>query len=218
MPQKNRSMKRQPLTAAIIAYMKPGEERADAQCAGLRVRCSAAGRKIFFVPEPDGALRQIKLGEFDALTLAKARKAVERKRLEREEGRIPQLEKRKLKEEAARERAAQRQAAYTLDDLVNDYIKEVLDKQKRGGESARILRQDLLPVLGHRSAIQITRRELQDEVLRQRMAKAPRVATQLLSRIRCAYAYAIEQGRLPDEFFSPTLGIKGHRRCAGSAS
>jgi integrase len=41
------------------------------------------------------------------------------------------------------------------------------------------------------------------------MAKAPRVATQLLSRVRCAYAHAIEQGRLPDDFMSPTLGIKG---------
>lgn len=41
------------------------------------------------------------------------------------------------------------------------------------------------------------------------MAKALRVTTQLLSRIRCAYARAIEQGRLPDEFVSPTLGIKG---------
>lgn len=211
MPQEALSQKPQPLTAAIIAYMKPGEERADAQCAGLRVRCSAAGRKIFFYRYRgrDGALRQIKLGEFDALTLAKARKAVERKRLEREEGKDPQLEKRRLKEDAARERAAQRQAAYTLEDMVNEYIKEVLDKQKRGAESARILRQDVLPVLGHRPAIQITRRELQDEVLRPKMAKAPRVATQLLSRIRCAYAYAIEQGRLPDEFFSPTLGIKG---------
>ena len=211
MPQKNGSTKPQPLTAAIIAYLKPGEERADAQCAGLRVRCSAASRKIFFYRYRgrDGALRQIKLGEFDALTLAKARKAVERKRLEREEGKDPQLEKRKLKEEAARERAAQRQTAYTLEDMVNEYIKEVLDKQKRGGESARILRQDLLPVLGHRPPLQITRRELQDEVIRPRMAKAPRVATQLLSRIRCAYAHAIEQGRLPDDFISPTIGIKG---------
>ena len=211
MPQKNGSTKPQPLTAAIIAYLKPGEERADAQCAGLRVRCSAASRKIFFYRYRgrDGALRQIKLGEFDALTLAKARKAVERKRLEREEGKDPQLEKRKLKQEAARERAAQRQTAYTLEDMVNEYIKEVLDKQKRGGESARILRQDLLPVLGHRPPLQITRRELQDEVIRPKMAKAPRVTTQLLSRIRCAYAHAIEQGRLPDEFLAPTLGIKG---------
>ncbi|MGB5081787.1 MAG: hypothetical protein WBO23_13705 [Burkholderiales bacterium] len=37
-----------PLNCAIIAYMKPGEERGDAQCAGLRVRCPASGLKVFF--------------------------------------------------------------------------------------------------------------------------------------------------------------------------
>jgi len=211
MPQKPRSKKPQPLTAAIIAYMKPGEERADAQCPGLRVRCLASGQKVFFYRYRgrDGALRQIRLGDFGPLTLAKARDAALRKRLERDQGKDPQLEKRRQKAEAARERMAQRQTAYTLENLVNEYIEEVLDSQKRGAESARILRQDLLPVLGHRPALQITRRELQDEVIRPKMARAPRVATQLLSRVRCAYAHAIEQGRLPDDFISPTLGIKG---------
>jgi integrase len=191
--------------------MKPGEERGDALCAGLRVRCLASGQKVFFYRYRgrDGALREIRLGQVGPLTLAKARDAAFRKRLERDQGIDPQLEKRKRKEEAARERVAQRQAAYTLEDLVNEYIEEALKGQKRGAESARLLRQDLLPVLGHRPALQITRRELQDEVIRPKMAKAPRVTTQLLSRIRCAYAYAIEQGRLPDEFISPTFGIKG---------
>jgi hypothetical protein len=36
------------LTAAIIAYMEPGEERGDARCPGLRVRCLASGKKVFF--------------------------------------------------------------------------------------------------------------------------------------------------------------------------
>lgn len=37
-----------PLTAAIIADMTPGEVRGDAQCSGLRVRCTATGKKVFF--------------------------------------------------------------------------------------------------------------------------------------------------------------------------
>ena len=74
--------------------------------------------------------------------------AVARKRLEREQGKDPQLEKRKEREQATRERLAQRQATYTLENLVNEYIDEVLKGQKRGAESAWILRQDLLPVLG----------------------------------------------------------------------
>ena len=41
MAQKPILKKPEPLTAAIISYMKPGEERADTQCAGLRVRCLA---------------------------------------------------------------------------------------------------------------------------------------------------------------------------------
>lgn len=211
MARKPTLKKTQPLTAAIIAYMKPGEERGDAQCAGLRVRCLASGQKVFFYRYRgrDGALREIRLGQVGPLTLAKARDAALRKRLERDQGIDPQLEKRKQKEDAAREQMAQRQAAYTLEDLVDEYIEEALKGQKRGAESARILHQDLLPVLGHRPALQITRRELQDEVLRPKMGKAPRVATQLLSRIRCAYAHAIEQARLPDDFISPTLGIKG---------
>ena len=55
--------KREPLTAAIISYLKPGEERADAQCPGLR--CLASGPKVFFYRyrSRDGALREMKLGE-----------------------------------------------------------------------------------------------------------------------------------------------------------
>src|SRR5712692_4775965 len=139
----------QPLTAAIIAYMRAGEERGDAQCAGLRVRCLASGQKVFFYRyrARDRALREIRLGEVGPLTLAKARDAALRKRLEREQGKDPQLEKRREREQATRERIAQRQGAYTLEDLINEYIDEVLCRQKKGPESARILRQDLLQVL-----------------------------------------------------------------------
>ena len=43
-------------------------------------------------------------------------------------------------------------------------------------------------------------------------ARAPPCGTYLLGRIRCAYAHAAEQGRLPDDFVFPTLGIKGAPR------
>jgi integrase len=39
--------------------------------------------------------------------------------------------------------------------------------------------------------------------------RAPRCGTYLRGRIRCAYTHAAEQGRLPDDFVIPTLGIKG---------
>lgn len=48
MAQKPGPGKPQLLTAAIIAYMKAGEERGDAQCAGLRVRCSTPAYPVSF--------------------------------------------------------------------------------------------------------------------------------------------------------------------------
>jgi integrase len=92
---------------------------------------------------------------------------------------------------------------------VEDYIKEALSKQKRGAESERLLQRDFIPLFGTKPAIQLSRRELQDELIRPTLLKHPRKATQLLSRIRCAYVHAVEQGRLPDSFNPPTLGIKG---------
>ncbi|HYL91029.1 MAG TPA: tyrosine-type recombinase/integrase [Burkholderiales bacterium] len=200
-----------PLTAAIIADMAPGEDRGDTQVAGLRVRSSATGKKVFFYRyrSRDRALREIILGDVGPLTLAKARDAALKKRLERQQGKDPQLEKRKAREEAMRKRAAEREREYTAGDLVEEYIKEALSKQKRGAESARLLRRDFVPLFGTKSASELTRRELQDELIRPTLLKHPRKATQLLSRIRCAYVHAVEQGRLPDSFNSPTLGIKG---------
>ena len=211
MQQKPILKKPEPLTAAIIADMQPGEERGDAQCPGLRVRCSASGRKVFFYRyrSKDGGLREIRLGDVGPLTLAKARDAALRKRVERDQGKDPQLEKRKERQEATRERATQRQSGYTVNDLVDEYVREALSKQKRGVEAERLLRKDFLAVFDGKPAIALTRRELQDELIRPKILKHPRTATQLLSRIRCAYAHAIEQGRLPDQFVSPTLGIKG---------
>ena len=208
MQQKPILRKPEPLTAGIIADMGPGEERGDAQCPGLRVRCAASGKKVFFYRyrSKDGALREIRLGDVGPLTLAKARDAALKKRVERDQGKDPQLEKRKERKEATRERVAQR---YTVNDLVDEYVKEALSKQKRGAEAERLLRKYFLPVFDGKSAIELTRRELQDELIRPKMLRHPRTATTILSRIRCAYAHAIEQGRLPDHFAPPTLGIKG---------
>ena len=108
-----------------------------------------------------------------------------------------------------RERAAQKQATYTVTDLVEEYIREALATQKRGREAERLLRKDFLPVFGATAAIDLTRRELLSELIRPKMLRYPRTATQLLCRIRCAYAHAIEQGRVPEDFSSPTVGIKG---------
>lgn len=190
--------------------MRSGDEYGDPDYPGLRIRRTNAARVFFHrYRARDGALREIKLGEFGPMTLAEARKALGRLKLERERGVDPQLQKQQVRTEARRQREAEKLASYTVEKLVEDFVTEKLDAQKRGAEGARLLRRDLLPKLGDRAATALTRRELQDEVIRPMLKRAPRGGTYLLSRIRCAYAHAAEQGRIPDDFVFPTLGIKG---------
>jgi hypothetical protein len=86
-----------PLAAAIISQMKSGQERGDCWCRGLRVRWLAGGTKVFSYRyrATDNSLREIRLREFGALTLARARETVAIQRQEREGGRDPQFQRRK---------------------------------------------------------------------------------------------------------------------------
>ena len=82
-------MKKPPpiLTPRIIADMRPGKEFDDPDHSGLSVRRTNAARVFFYrYRSQDGALREIKLGEFGVMTLAEARKTLGRLKLERERG------------------------------------------------------------------------------------------------------------------------------------
>ena len=194
----------------IVADLRSGDDCADPDYPGLRVRRTNAARVFFYRDRAsDGALREIKLGQFGPMTLAEARKALGRLKLERESGVDPQLQKQQVRSEARRKREAEKLSSYTVEKLVEDFVAEKLSKQKRGAEGARLLRRDILPKLRDRAAAGLTRRELQDEVIRPMLKRAPRGGTYLLSRIRNAYAHAADQGRIPDDFVFPTLAIKG---------
>ena len=100
------------LTPRIIAYLRAGEECGDPDHPGLRVRRTNAARVFFYrYRARDGALREIKLGEFGPMTLAEARKALGRLKLERELGFDPQLEKQRARAEARRQREAENSRA-----------------------------------------------------------------------------------------------------------
>jgi hypothetical protein len=83
------------------------------------------------------------LGEAGPLTLAKARDTVIRKRMGREQGRDPQLEKRKARAEAWRERTAQKQAGDAVEDLVEQYRRSAR-QTKAGCRKCALVAQGLL--------------------------------------------------------------------------
>ena len=93
------------LTPRIIADMRPGDEFGDPDHLRLQVRRTIAARVFFHrYRATDGALREIKLGEFGPMTLAEVRKALGRLKLERERGIDPQLQKQRARTEARRQR------------------------------------------------------------------------------------------------------------------
>ena len=80
------------LARRIIADLRSGDERADSDYPGLRVRRTNVTRMFFYrYRAHEGVLREIRLGEFGPMTLAEARKALGRLKLERERGVDPQL-------------------------------------------------------------------------------------------------------------------------------
>jgi hypothetical protein len=216
-------MKKPPpmLTSRIIADLRSGDEccARDADYPGLRVRRTNAARVVFCrFRASDGALREIKLGEFGPMTLAEARRALGRLKLERERGVDPHLQKQQVRTQARRKREAEKLASYAVENMVEGFIDEKLSKQKTGAEGARLSRHDLLPRLGDRAAAGLTRRELQEEVIRPMLKRAPRGGTHLLSRIRCAYAHAAEQGRIPNDFLFPRQWANSSRARKRSGS
>jgi hypothetical protein len=117
------------LTPRIIADMRSDDECADPDNPGLRIRRTNATRVFFYRYRAlDGALREIKLGEFGPMTLAEARKTLGRLKLERERGVDPQLQKQQVRAEARLKREAEMRAHYTVERLVEDYVAEKLDK------------------------------------------------------------------------------------------
>ena len=103
------------LARRIIADLRSGDERADSDDLELRVRRTNAARVFFYrYRAHDGALREIRLGEFGPMTLAEARKALGRLKLERERGFDPQLEKQQARTDARRQREAEKLAIYAM--------------------------------------------------------------------------------------------------------
>lgn len=144
------------LTAVIIKGMAPGDELADPEHPGLRVRCvslkakDATGKPavqaVFFYRyrSSEGALRQVTIGVLGPKTLASIRKEWEELRARVRNGDDPRQAEIAEKQKAvtARRQAATR--ALTVEDVVEQYLSEKVDqrrKAKGAGEARRLLNQ-----------------------------------------------------------------------------
>lgn len=136
-------------------------------------------------------------------------------------------EKAVLQEQAEQEKQAAVTAAFTVGDLVELYLSEVIEdrfvadprtgkkkripgtrKPKGQAETRRTLYGDAVRVLGDRSAAEITRKDVV-EMVRGTLDRGANVqAGSVLRELTAAYEYAISVGRLSDDFANPALLAK----------
>ena len=144
-------------TDASIKALKPISERYEkweTNGKGFGIRVSPASRKTFiFMFRFDGTARRMTLGSYPRITLSRAHELHAKARQELEKGIDPGIESVRGKRQA--------REAYTVSELVHDYIEKHAKRKKRSWkEDQRILNKDVIPGWGKRKAASITRLEV----------------------------------------------------------
>jgi integrase len=182
--------------ARVAAKLPSGEHMTFEGFPGLRLQASASRKSwTYRYKSPiDSRMRQVKLGEWPAMSYAAAISAWERSRIERDSGTELSALRRKQENEANRPSPGD----YTVRQLCRDYLQgyvELNRKAKGATEVARIFRAMLGPVADTR-ATAVTRAQAFDFLDSYR--STPVLAARLRMELGNARRYALDAGRLPE--------------------
>jgi integrase len=175
---------------SLKAAAKPFDVK-DTQVPGLHVRVMPTGHRSFvllgrFPGKPHPTRRA--LGGYGELTLEEARdKAREWRRLI-SRGIDPQVQ------EDRDRQSALRQQCITFEAVAQDFFREKLPTERKGGEVEQDIRRELIPVWGNRPLADITALDVRNVVraIKDRRG-TPYQAHNLLVTIRRLFGWAIEQ-------------------------
>lgn len=164
---------------------------------GLRLQATESRRSwTYRYKSPlDERMRQIKLGEWPALSYAGAIAEWERHRAARDAGEDPAAAKRRAK---APVRSSGPSSTYTVQDICRDYLAGHIEPNrttKGAGEVARMFKAMLDPIAGL-SAESITRAQAFDFV--ESFRATPSLASRLRMELGGAWDYALDAGRISD--------------------
>src|SRR5436190_5107960 len=171
---------------ATLKRLKPGPKPIDVRDGDLRglfITVLPSGRKQFMVRyRYRGTQRRLLLGEYPAVTLAKARKLARNAQAAIDGGRDP----------AGERRAAKAKRTDTVDVLAADYLAKHARKFKRSAnEDERILSVDVLPHWRGKAVRDLTRRDVR--ALVDRVAdRAPIMANRVLATVRKMLNFAVD--------------------------
>lgn len=193
-----------PFDARQAKLLPAGQHFTISECPGLRLEASQTKKAwIYRYKSPvDHRMRQTKIGEWPAMSLAAATVEWEKLRDARANGADPSAAKRseRAQERAAAEAERERKATETLTlGLVCDnYLVKYVDKN-RGAKGAAEVRRMFEKMLGEYAdvkAVDVTRAVAFDLI--ESFAHIPVQAAKLRAEIGAAWDYALDSGRLPE--------------------
>lgn len=128
--------------ARAAKLLPPGEHYAMPDCPGLRFEASSTARSwIYRYKSPvDGRMRQVKIGEWPAMSVNVAKAEWEKLRQQRTHGQDPAAERRALRAREAEEKAAFRASSarsLTVRSLVGLYMAGHVELNRKRKESMR---------------------------------------------------------------------------------
>ncbi|KVS62699.1 tyrosine-type recombinase/integrase [Burkholderia cepacia] len=184
--------------ARTAKQLAPGAHLTIDGCPGLRLEATASRRSwIYRYKSPvDGRMRQIKIGEWPALSVAGAAVEWERLRDQRNAGNDPALSKRQANGAVAV--MVQQGGAPTVGDVCAAYLRGHVEhnrKKKGADEVARMFR-TMIGDIAEVTAAELTRESAFRKI--DSFRHIPVQASKLRLELGAAWDYALDAGRLPE--------------------
>lgn len=190
--------------ARAVKLLTAGQHFTITDCPGLRIEVTISKRSwIYRYKSPlDGRMRQTKIGEWPAMSIAAATVEWERLRGERSAGVDLAEDKRAVRDKAravtAEERERKRQAVLTVRRVCDAYLTGHVERRRafKGVNEIRRMFDTMLGNFGDVPAATITRSQAFDLI--DSFVHIPVQAAKLRAELGAAWDYALDAGKLPE--------------------
>jgi len=191
--------------ARTAKSLEPGQHVTIDGYPGLRLQARETSRTwTYRYKSPvDGRMRQIKIGQWPAISLPAAIVAWEALRTQRDAGEDPAMAARVERAEAAKKKAAVRErkgaGVRTVRQVCNFYLDGHIkpNRKKKGADEIERTFNTMLGEVGDMDAVDVTRSVAFDLI--QSFAATPVQASSLRRELGAAWDYALDAGKLPED-------------------
>jgi len=190
--------------ARAAKLLQPGAHLTIDDCPGLRLEATRSTKTwTYRYKSPvDGRMRQIKIGEWPAMSHVRAMVAWEDLRQKREAGEDPSLEKKAARQKAAaevrQEKKAKQEADFTVGKVCEIYLTGHVERNRKekGAQEVRWMFDNMLGDFADLPATTLTRGQAFD--LLNSNIDRPGVCKALRAELGAAWDYCLDAGKLPD--------------------